>query len=90
MKYFVGFIIAVFVGVASVLIYFYAQVRFDAYKIVHYNPPLSTVIYDRNGKLLANLFEKEHRSYVDYEHIPARVIEALVAMEDTAFFDPRW
>ena len=67
--------------------YVYSKVRFDAYRLIDYNPKLTTQIFDRNGVLLANLFEKEHRLYVRYEDIPARVIEALVAIEDTAFFE---
>jgi len=73
--------------VAAGLIYLYSQVRFDAYKIIDYNPKLSTQIYDRNGDLVANIFEKHHRLYANYDEIPARVIEALVAIEDTSFFE---
>ncbi|NCD12676.1 MAG: PBP1A family penicillin-binding protein [Epsilonproteobacteria bacterium] len=69
------------------VIFLYAQIRFDAHKIIKYNPKLTTQIYDRNGELIANLFEEEHRLYVPYEEIPARVIEALVATEDTSFFE---
>jgi len=87
MKYLVTiFFTGVFV-VAAGLIYLYSQVRFDAYKIIDYNPKLSTQIYDRNGDLVANIFEKHHRIYADYDEIPARVIEALVAIEDTSFFE---
>jgi len=76
-------------GFAAVLaiIFLYAQIRFDAYKIIDYNPKLTTQIYDRNGDLVANLFDDENRLYVAYKDIPARVIEALVATEDTSFFE---
>ncbi len=67
--------------------YVYSQVRFEAYKLIDYHPKLTTQIYDRNGKLLANLFKDENRLYVKYDNIPPRVIEALVAIEDTAFFE---
>jgi len=53
------------------------------------NPPKTTQIFDRNGKLVANVFEKQHRIYVPYNEIPGRVIEALVAIEDTMFFEHR-
>ena len=87
MKYLITiFFAGVFIVVAG-LIYLYSQVRFDAYKIIDYNPKLSTQIYDRNGELVANIFEKHHRLYVPYEEIPARVIEALVAIEDTSYFE---
>jgi len=87
MKYIITiFFTGVFLAIAG-LLYIYSEVRFDAYKIIDYNPKLSTQIYDRNGKLVANIFEEHHRLYVTYEEIPARVIEALVAIEDTSFFE---
>ncbi|MDA7848080.1 PBP1A family penicillin-binding protein, partial [Sulfurospirillum sp.] len=82
------FFTGVFIVVAG-LIYLYSQVRFDAYKIIDYNPKLSTQIYDRNGELVANIFEKHHRLYASYDEIPARIIEALVAIEDTSYFEHR-
>ena len=36
---------------------------------------------------LGNVFDKENRLYVKYEAIPPRVTEALVAIEDTNFFE---
>jgi len=75
-----------FAGILAVL-FLYAQIRFDADKIIHYSPKLTTQIYDRNGELIANLFDEENRLFVEYKEIPARVIEALVATEDTSFFE---
>ena len=69
------------------LLYIYSQIRFEAYKIIDYKPKISTQIFDRNGDLVANIFEEEHRLFATNEEIPARVIEALVAIEDTAFFE---
>lgn len=87
MKYIITiFFTGVFLAAAG-LLYLYSQVRFDAYKIIDYHPKLSTQIYDRNEELVANIFEKNHRLYVNYDQIPARMIEALVAIEDTAFFE---
>ncbi len=87
MKYLITiFFTGVFL-VAAGLIYLYSQVRFDAYKIIDYNPKLSTQIFDRNGELVANIFDGHHRLYATYDEIPARVIEALVAIEDTSFFE---
>jgi penicillin-binding protein 1A len=36
---------------------------------------------------LANTFKDENREYVKYDDIPARIIEGLVAIEDTQFFE---
>lgn len=87
MKYLITIFLAGVLVVFGVLIYFYSLVRFDAYKIIDYNPRLSTQIYDRHGELVANLFEKEHRLYARYDEIPPRIVEALVAIEDTSFFE---
>jgi penicillin-binding protein, 1A family len=67
-------------------LYIYSLVRFDAYSIIDYKPKLTTQIYDRNGELIANIFE-ENRIYVKYEDLPTRMVEALVAIEDTSYFE---
>ncbi len=87
MKYFISLIFAVAITLVVGFLYLYSNVRFDAYKIIDYKPRLTTQIFDRNGKLLANIFDKENRVYVKYEDIPPRLIEALVAIEDTSFFE---
>ncbi len=87
MKYFISIILA---GIAFVFVgflYMYSNVRFEAYKIIDYKPRLTTQIFDRNGELIANIFDKENRVYVKYNDIPPRLIEALVAIEDTSFFE---
>ncbi|MFV0482110.1 MAG: penicillin-binding protein 1A [Campylobacteraceae bacterium] len=65
----------------------YEDIKFQAYKLIDYNPQLTTQIFDRNGKLVANYFEDENRLYAKYSEIPPRLIEALVAIEDTVFFE---
>jgi penicillin-binding protein 1A len=55
--------------------------------IIDYHPKLTTKIYDRNGEVIANIFEDENREYVPYEQIPGQMIEALLAIEDTNFFE---
>ena len=69
------------------LIFLYSQIRFDIKKIVDYKPQLTTQFFDKNGKHIANIFDKEHRFYINFKDIPPRVIEALVAIEDTQFFE---
>ncbi len=80
------FLMILFAGFLA-LMFLYAQVRFDADKIIDYSPKLTTQIYDRNGELIANIFDEENRLYVAYKDIPPRVIEALIATEDTSFFE---
>jgi penicillin-binding protein 1A len=87
MKYIVTILFAGILVLVGGFLYIYSLVRFDAYKIIDYRPKLSTQIYDRHGELVANLFDGEHRIYAKYEEIPPRVIEALIAIEDTSFFE---
>ncbi len=87
MKYILGFFTIITCAIIAGLVYLYLEVRFDAYKIIDYKPEISSQIYDRNGKLVSNLYDKHFRLYVLYEEIPSRVIEGLVAIEDTSFFE---
>ena len=69
------------------LIYFYRSFSYDLDKLINYNPPITTQVFDAKGRLIANLFENENRVYAAYEEMPNHLIEALVATEDTAFFE---
>ncbi|WP_024788260.1 MULTISPECIES: transglycosylase domain-containing protein [unclassified Lebetimonas] len=77
---------AVIAGLGYFL-YLYNDTRFVAAKIIYYNPPVSARFFDRNGKLIDVRFSKQNRFYVKYKDIPGRVIETLVATEDTSFFE---
>ena len=55
--------------------------------IVDYKPKLTTQFFDRNGELIANVFDEKNRRYASFDEIPTRLVEALVAVEDTAFFE---
>jgi penicillin-binding protein 1A len=61
--------------------------EYETQKLVDYKPLLTTEVYDRNGVKIANMFSDEHRYYVSYENIPPRMVEALIAIEDTDFFE---
>jgi penicillin-binding protein 1A len=70
-----------------VLGYFLQSHTYDISSLVNYNPSQTTIIYDKDGNKIANLFDTKHRHYAPFEEIPPRVIEALVAIEDTSFFE---
>jgi penicillin-binding protein 1A len=70
-----------------VLGYFLQIYTYDISSLVEYNPNQTTRIYDKDGNKIANLFDKKHRYYAPFEEIPPHVIEALVAIEDTSFFE---
>ncbi len=69
------------------LAYYYNQIKYEVNSLIDYQPTLTTEIYDRNGDKIANIFDKEHRYFVHFEDIPPQIIEALLAIEDTMFFE---
>ncbi|SFV57091.1 Multimodular transpeptidase-transglycosylase [hydrothermal vent metagenome] len=85
-----GSIILVFIfaiALISAFIYAYQEIKLDADKLINYKPDISSTILDRNGKQLAFVFKKRHRLYARYDELPAYLVEALVAVEDTRFFE---
>lgn len=87
MKLILSTIFVAGLGVVIYVLFLFTNSGVENYTFKDFKPPLSTQIYDKNGNLVANIFDKEHRFYVEYEDIPPRVIEALIAIEDTAFFE---
>ncbi|WP_152633221.1 transglycosylase domain-containing protein [Aliarcobacter butzleri] len=87
MKYIFGLAAVLGLAVAGFLYDLYDQIKDDVDKVVNYSPKQSTQFFDKEGRLLANTFKDENREYVKYDDIPARVIEGLVAIEDTQFFE---
>ncbi len=82
--------ILMLLGIAAlfgIFAYAYQQVELEADALINYSPDVSSEILDRNGKRLAYVFKKRHRLYANYDEIPGYMIEALVAIEDTKFFE---
>ncbi len=75
------------VALGAAFIYAYEEVSLNADKLINYKPQTSSVILDRNGEKLAYVFKKQHRLYANYDEIPGQLIEGLIAMEDTRFFE---
>ena len=67
--------------------YYYFAHDYDISSLVEYKPSTSSRIYDKNGDKIANIFDTKHRFYTPFDEIPPRAIEALVAIEDTTFFE---
>ncbi|MCS6956402.1 MAG: penicillin-binding protein [Patescibacteria group bacterium] len=51
------------------------------------NYRLSTHIYDRNGKILYEIFRDENRTPVSLKNLPKYVIQATIAVEDKDFYN---
>ena len=75
------------VALTAAFIYAYEEISLDADKLINYKPETSSVILDRNGEKLAYVFKKQHRLYARYDELPSFLVEGLVAMEDTKFFE---
>ena len=86
-KYIFGFFLLVGLALAGWLYNLYDEIKHDIDKVINYSPKQSTQFFDKNGKLIANTFVGENREYVKYDDIPARIIEGLVAIEDTQYFE---
>ena len=63
MKYVAGFAVVVTTAVTLTIIYIYKSINYDLDKLIKYNPPVTTQIYDTKGRLLANVFDSENRIY---------------------------
>ncbi|RAZ55226.1 transglycosylase domain-containing protein [Campylobacter hyointestinalis] len=87
MKHIFSFFTIIAICLLVGFMYFYSQIRVDISTIIDYKPKLTTQIFDRNGNLVANIFDEENRHYAQYDEIPQRVIESLIAIEDTSFFE---
>ena len=86
-KYIFGLFIILGLVISGWLYQLYDEIKEDIDSVVNYAPKQSTQFFDKDGKLIANTFKEENREYVKYDDIPARIIEGLVAIEDTQFFE---
>ncbi len=58
----------------------------DVRVLEDYNPPLMTRVYASDGRMV-DTFAEQRRILVDYQDIPRSFLEALIATEDTGFYD---
>ena len=50
------------------------------------NYPLSTHLYDRNGKLLYEIYREQNRTPIKLEQLPSYVTRSTIAIEDKEFY----
>ena len=86
-KYIIGLAVIIGLAMAGWLYTLYDEIKHDIDVVINYTPKQSTQFFDKDGKLIANTFKEENREYVKYDDIPAKIIEGLVAIEDTQFFE---
>jgi penicillin-binding protein 1A len=87
MKFIFGICIVIGLAILGWLYNLYDEIKHDVDTVVNYAPKQSSQFFDKDGNLIANTFKEENREYVKYDDIPARIIEGLVAIEDTQFFE---
>jgi penicillin-binding protein 1A len=91
MKYIKKIILTIFIlGFLSpfaIVGYYLLAYDYDVSELVDYKPSVTSVIYDKNGDRIANIFDEKARFYASFDEIPPRIVEALVAIEDTTFFE---
>lgn len=72
------------VGLFVVVVY---ETQSKVSMIIDYKPKIALKILDSNDRLIANVFEDEFRYYTTFDEIPPKIIETLLAVEDTMFFE---
>tara|TARA_B100001057_G_scaffold111851_1_gene109940 strand:- start:8224 stop:10575 length:2352 start_codon:yes stop_codon:yes gene_type:complete len=83
--------ILIIILVASLLLIFSAFFYFssglpDYKKLSNYQPPISSRVYSKEGKLIAE-YALEKRLFVPYDSIPSKVINSFLSAEDKNFFN---
>ena len=80
----------ILIGIVALLIFtFYFFILKDLplpTKLSSSSTPQSTLIYDRNGKLLYNIYDKKNQSFVPLSSISKYMQEATIAIEDKSFY----
>ena len=87
MKFIFGIFVIAGLAVVGWLYTLYDEIKHEVDIVINYSPKQSTQFFDKDGNLIANTFKEENREFVKYDDIPARIIEGLVAIEDTQFFE---
>lgn len=74
------------VSVVGAIVVFYASSTLPSLEeMANYEPDLSTIVYDRNDKVITRLF-LENRTWVPLSHISKAMQESVVAAEDSGFY----
>jgi penicillin-binding protein 1A len=86
-RIFIILLLGVLLTPFGIVIYYLIAFDYELESLINYKPDQTTQIYDRHGEKIANLFDTKHRYYAPFSEIPPQVIETLIAVEDTAFFE---
>lgn len=81
-----GFVICFVFVLLPVSIYFFLNSLPNPKNLSEREIPQTTKIYDRNGKLLYQIYANENRTLVPLSSIPKDLINATIAIEDKDFY----
>ncbi len=82
-----GILFAIIAIIVPLYLFFVAGLP-TPYELKDYKSvPLSTHIYDRNGKLLYEVYKDENRTPIKLDSLPEYVTQATVAIEDRDFYE---
>src|SRR3990167_7931086 len=83
----IRFLLLVFIIIFSAVFYFLILKDLPLpTKLSSSSNPQSTLIYDRNGKLLYNIYGTKNQTFMPLSSIPKAMREATVAIEDKDFY----
>ncbi len=87
LRYFVfGFLVCFVLVSIPLSFYFFVNSLPNPKTLSNREIPQTTKIYDRNGKLLYQIYANENRTLVPLAHIPKNLINATIAIEDKDFY----
>jgi len=84
LKFLITFFLVVLLFSISTLWYFSIGLP-DYKKLSNYQPPISSRVYSKDGKLIAE-YAIEKRLFVPYESIPSKIVNSFLSAEDKNFF----
>lgn len=86
-KYFLlGFIFCIVFILLPMSFYFFLNSLPNPRQLSERQIPQTTKLYDRNGRLLYQIYANENRTLVPLSQIPNDLIEATIAIEDKDFY----
>ena len=86
-KFLIGLLTIIFFGFFFVFtaIWYFSTDLPDFKFLKNYKPPVSTKVYNSSGEIIAD-FSRQRRSFIKYEQIPKKIINAFLSAEDKNFF----
>ena len=86
LRYFFSGVLITLMMVFLVQTYYFVKQLPSPMTIGKVNYPLSTHIYDRNGKLLYEIYRSQNRTPISLKNLPSYVSQATIAIEDKNFY----